>query len=202
MFATPWGSQLGASRDPLFTQLPETERHAAVEFCFCDLKQKKTKLFDSDLRSRSLRVRACVSPAELLWLHTRVTSSRALMHRPLPRRAEPDVSSPQTSMKVSWNLDHAFEAVQASIADAVETSSWKAVFPECITLETRVDLSIEEQVNAILNQHSASLDALFRQWDVDGKGSFTLTEVNEWHTTEEHSGAGQPCCNSLDSHSA
>ena len=51
MFATPWGSQLGASRDPLFTQLPETERHAAVEFCFCDLKQKKTKLFDSDLRA-------------------------------------------------------------------------------------------------------------------------------------------------------
>ena len=74
--------------------------------------------------------------------------SRAQM--PLPFRAVPDVSSPQTSMKVSWNLDHAFEAVQASIADAVETSSWKAVFPECITLETREDLSIEEQVHAIL----------------------------------------------------
>lgn len=96
---------------------------------------------------------------------------------PLPRSAVPDVSSPQTSMKVSWNLDHAFEAVQASIADAVETSSWKAVFPECITLETREDLSIEEQVHAILSKHSAILDALFHQWDVDGKGSFTLTEV-------------------------
>lgn len=93
------------------------------------------------------------------------------------RGAVPDVSSPQTSMKVSWNLDHAFEAVQASIADAVETSSWKAVFPECITLETREDLSIEEQVHAILSKHSAILDALFHQWDVDGKGSFTLTEV-------------------------
>ena len=104
-------------------------------------------------------------------------STRIASQMPLPFRAVPDVSSPQTSMKVSWNLDHAFEAVQASIADAVETSSWKAVFPECITLETREDLSIEEQVHAILSKHSAILDALFHQWDVDGKGSFTLTEV-------------------------
>lgn len=54
-----------------------------------------------------------------------------------------------------------------------------SALPASVSLEPQADISIQEQLHALLKAHSVKLIDLFREWDVDGNGGVNKKELRD-----------------------